>query len=49
MSRDKTKIYCFFAASLILMLFGAVSVFAAFGSEFDADIGHFARDSVSAP
>lgn len=49
MSRDKTKIYCFFAASLILMLFGAVSVFAAFGSEFDADIGHFARDSVFGP
>lgn len=49
MSQNKTKIYCLFAVSLILMIFGALSVTIAFGSEFEADIGHFVRDTVFAP
>lgn len=49
MDRNKTKIYCLFAVSIILMLFGAVSYFISFTKDFDADIGHFAAGSVFAP
>lgn len=49
MNKSKTKIYCLFAVSLMLALFGAVSFFLCFTGEFDADIGHFERDSVFSP
>ena len=38
--------YCLFAVSILIAVIGAVSFFLAFGTEFDASICHFERNSV---
>lgn len=49
---DKNKIiriYCFFALSLVIGLFGAVCLFLAVSGEYNDGMGHFTVDSFFAP
>ena len=43
---EKLKIYCLWAASLILGVFGAVCLFIAIKGEYDNALGYFSADSV---